>query len=399
MRKRFVALLVCGLFAVCFFAEAAFAGQDTEDAFWNDQEIEDAWLDEGWFDDLEDWDADYPDGDYPDWYFDDGYMDAYDPAEDYDWYAYDEYGYEDAYGEYEEWWPEDTYTDDERWWAEDDYEESVQVDEAELLTWENGLGSASELDGNIVVVSIFLDDDQTKWDFGNRNADVTMRANSLQYLGIATQWISDNAEQWGKEPVFFYNWEEDAQLYYETEIVADVTDEEEDPSEELSDFIDQYIYVDELLERYEADSIVFMAFVNTPSGNSEPSYTLPFDDSIESPYEIVYILTRCDGEIENPATYAHEILHTFGAPDLYTDEFPAYNYNIDSTYVAYCEEHHANEIMFTTYDAETLESYYDHISNELTDITAYYIGWTDTCEDVELFHLQPSQHVKNEIQD
>jgi len=48
--------------------------------------------------------------------------------------------------------------------------------------------------------------------------------------------------------------------------------------------------------------------------------------------------------------------------------------------------------MNTTYDYQYGLSYYDHISNELTEITAYYIGWTDKSELVDAFGLEPSKH-------
>ena len=105
------------------------------------------------------------------------------------------------------------------------------------------------------------------------------------------------------------------------------------------------------------------------------------------------MMTGCEGLEEAPAAYAHEMLHTFGAPDLYVGENPAANYNINDDFVSYCETYHPNEIMVTTYDVDTDEPHYDYISNELTEITAYYIGWTDTSREAEEFHLQESQHI------
>ena len=284
-------------------------------------------------------------------------------------------------------WEASTFADSPAAYEYDTYEE-----EDHLLTWESGLGTAGELDGNIVVVSIFLNDDQNSWDFSDPQ-DVHTRDDCLDYLGIASDWISQSAQQWGKETRFIYDWSEDPQLYYETKIIASVTAYGDDPTEEVSDFIEQSVNTEELRARYEADSVVFMAFVNTPLHKMYPSYTLPYDDESISPCEITYLLTGCNGEEENPATYAHEILHAFGAPDLYKAGRPALNYNIDSQFTEYCEKYYPNEIMLITYDKDTQEPHYDHISNELSHITAYYIGWTDACPEVEEFHLQPSQHV------
>ena len=222
------------------------------------------------------------------------------------------------------------------------------ADEEDLLTWETGLGAAVEPDGNIVLISIFLSDDQNFWDFQNPQ-DVYTRNDCLDYLGIATDWITQNAHTWGKDPRFIYNWSEDIRLYYEADISGSVT-AYDDPTEEMADFIDHSVNVDKLLEDYEADSVVFMAFVNTPLHSWYPSYTIPYDDEAVSPYEIVYLLTGCNGEEENPATYAHEILHVFGAPDLYPSGNPVYNYKIDHHFTKYCETYYPNEIMLTTCD-------------------------------------------------
>ncbi|MBQ9065340.1 MAG: hypothetical protein IJ123_07840 [Blautia sp.] len=269
---------------------------------------------------------------------------------------------------------------------------SGQAEDNDLLTWESGLGSAQELDGNIVLVSIFLSDDQNSWDFYDPQ-DVDTRNECLDYLGISTDWISESAQTWGAEPHFIYNWSEDPQLYYEAKIIASVTAYGDDPTGEVSDFIDQHVNTEELLDRYEADSIVFVAFVNTPLHKQYPSYTIPYDDKALSTFEVSYILTGCNGVKENPATYAHEILHSFGAPDLYRAGNPAFNYNIDERFTEYCETNYPNDIMLINYDVDTKESYYDHISNEISQITAYYIGWTYECPEADEFDLQPSQHL------
>ena len=265
--------------------------------------------------------------------------------------------------------------------------------DGELLTWEEGLGSAGELDGRIVVVSIYLTDKKRDWDFTNET-DRLRREHSLNYLGIALDWITENAARWGKYPEFIYDWEQNDDLYYEMTIDENVANDYEDPTDDMNEMIMDYVDPESLLEEYDADSIVYLAFINSPLTNDTVSFTIPYDDSLgDETCEICYIFLCSDGEEENPASYAHEILHTFGAPDLYTYDDPATNYNIDRDFVSYCETNHPNEIMVTTYDVDTDEPYYDHISNELTEITAYYIGWTDSSKEAEEYGLQESQHV------
>lgn len=382
-------------------------------------------------------DESYEDSYYDDSYYEDYYDDAYDYYADED----PDYYYENDWENEEAWHPDDVnnYPEDETYeedrfsddlWYEDDtsgqgddrftdgwftdsydhiipeedQEErtpwgaggervpGIDSSDTELASWETGIGSAGELDGNIVVVSIFADDEYTLWNF-RKTSDRITRQNSLKYLKIATEWISRNGRSWGYSPVFIYDWEDDPDLYYEMELSLDITDDYEDPSDDMFDFIEDSVDSDALLRKYDADSILYMTFFNTSLRNEYVSFTIPYSDGCEDEAEICYILTGCDGEQENPATYAHEMLHTFGAPDLYSSDNPEYNYNISDRFVRYCERNLPNEIMMTTYDYRTQESYYDHISNELTDITAYYIGWTDTCSLVDEFGLQESQFV------
>ena len=323
---------------------------------------EDDWYDDGGWDEAEDeWDEDWL-KDWDDWY-----------AEEDDWY--DDGGWEmDSSGS-----------------GSGENASGEQVDEEELETWNTGIGSAGRLDGRIVVVSLFTDDARTSWKTNSRE-DQALKADCLSFLEIALDWICENAAKWGYTPEFIYDWNTYPELSCEVSIRCDVTDDYDDPTEEMDAFIQKYVPSEQLLRDFDAESILYLSFVNTPLRNDAPSFTIPYYDSSETPVEICYFLMGCDGERETPAAFAHEILHAFGAPDLYTSEDPAYNYNIDDTFVRYCEVFHPNEIMMTTYDVNTDESYYDHISNELTEITAYYIGWTDECEEVERFHLQKSQY-------
>ena len=54
-----------------------------------------------------------------------------------------------------------------------------------------------------------------------------------------------------------------------------------------------------------------------------------------------------DGEAESPATYAHEILHLFGAPDLYEGSSDPY---VDEALVSYVADTYPGDIMLSTYE-------------------------------------------------
>ncbi len=76
-----------------------------------------------------------------------------------------------------------------------------------------------------------------------------------------------------------------------------------------------------------------------------------------------------------PCTYAHEMLHCFGAYDLYYS-----NSDIPQEYVDHLAEIGSEDIMYMVYDSE-------EIHNELGEPDAYYVGLCDTCDEVEEWGL------------
>ena len=91
-----------------------------------------------------------------------------------------------------------------------------------------------------------------------------------------------------------------------------------------------------------------------------------------------------DGEAESPATYAHEILHLFGAPDLYEGSSDPY---VDEALVSYVADTYPGDIMLSTYDGPTDQSRFDAITKEISPLTAYCLGLADTCPELARFPL------------
>lgn len=101
-----------------------------------------------------------------------------------------------------------------------------------------------------------------------------------------------------------------------------------------------------------------------------------------------FMLMNYKGQINAPATFAHELLHTFGAPDLYY----AGKYGITDQYVKDVASSGLNDIMRVTWDLNT--GYYDYNSvyNKITDITAYYLGLTDYSDSVQSWGFEQSDY-------
>ena len=91
------------------------------------------------------------------------------------------------------------------------------------------------------------------------------------------------------------------------------------------------------------------------------------------------------------------MLHTFGAPDIYwTDIYTNYRleYGITKDYVKQINKNGLNDIMRITWDPKTGKYLYHSIAQEITDITAYYVGLTDESETVKKWGFEPSQHAQ-----
>ena len=255
------------------------------------------------------------------------------------------------------------------------------------------LGSAVSCEGVVAVVSIYVSTPSYSWNFSDPDDKVTL-SNTLNYLKLGTTWIENEALSWGKYVDFKCDWTVNPSLYYEAKLSDDILiNSGVQGIEEVWQYIAANVApIDDIKAQFGASSVVYMLFVNTPSDFNRNSSTIVCSEDFYYPYEFVRIYCNSiDGE-ENPASYAHEILHTFGAPDLYKADDFGNNCGTTQELVDYVQENLPNEIMNTTYDYQYGLSYYDHISNELTEITAYYIGWTDKSELVDAFGLEPSKH-------
>ena len=245
-------------------------------------------------------------------------------------------------------------------------------------------GSAIILDGKTVVVSIFANDYVSEWDFTDEN-DIKTREKILSDLSVALDYITAESRKWDKNAEFIYDWNENPDLYAERNV----------PTEgaymhyEASYYMDKIIGITfdyyELLENYGATNVIYLYHYNTPIEENEIDATAFACRDSEFEYEYCAFPQFISEKPLTPSIYAHEILHLFGAPDYYNAmEFTR---SITPEYVEYCAEHHPTEIMFDSRcEGET-------ITSELAEITAYYVGWTNTSSEVEQFGLGLSKHI------
>ena len=277
-------------------------------------------------------------------------------------------------------------TDDSSTLSTDDESSSANTDNADPVNPGQppedpgplGLGCAGTLDGRTVVISIFADDATAiTLPWSQSAEDVELRQTMLRYLGIACRWISEQAYAYDIKSEFIYDWSLHADL---TKTVGfdryNMLVDDDTLYNLIARDISNNIGAEELLKKYDASNIVYLFFYNTTEENTLLPVTLSHVNSRTFDVEYSTIPTKTQDSVTTPSILAHEMLHFFGAYDLYAFE----GNPIPAEYL----EHHAvtdpMDIMSTVVVGEEIPS-------TLSVIDAYYIGLIDRCDDVDEFGL------------
>lgn len=253
------------------------------------------------------------------------------------------------------------------------------------------LGSSGKLEGNIAVVTMFIDDARTSWNF-DKKKDLEIYDYAYYDLEIACDWITKVCKDYGRKVNFIWDWDKNPELCYSgAKIYIDATNEDEDIYSEIQYIIRNYIDSDKIKKSLGANGIIYLACFNTSSKNRITSMTDAWERERPLNEEICYMFMQCEKYIEGPGQFAHEMLHTFGAADLYAPGM----YGITQDFVDYMESSRNNDIMgfWCGTDPNTYSYVYDKVPNTLTDITAYYIGLTNSSKTVQKWGFKPSDYV------
>lgn len=227
-----------------------------------------------------------------------------------------------------------------------------------------GLGSARYLQGSNLLYSLFVDTPVSSW-----SADEMEQ--SLKTLNVAVSYIEETAEEYHTETELVCDWQEYSDLTGVVKADFPITEDEDFVDRldrEIAIWVEELVDYEYLTEKYDAQGIALLVFVNNLGG----SYAIVYDGE-DNPKESVVLFGN-----ETPATYAHEILHVFGAHDLYRDG----EYTEQVT--EYIKAVYPLEIMRTVAD-ENNRTYDDKIVNKVSPITAYHLGWIDDAEEIHLF--------------
>lgn len=256
-----------------------------------------------------------------------------------------------------------------------------EVSISEQNKYDGTLGSAGSLKGTTVIVSIFANDANTSWDYNNYS-DNELINDTLNNLQIATRWLSQQAEKYNTNADFVYDWNTNIDLKYETTFKENLVRYDASMYEIQKDYITNNINYDKIKSKYNAENIIYFFFFNTDYSNQFNPWSLGYCSSSNYYIEFTNIFVKYDNRyITNPASYAHEIMHSFGAHDLYYK-----NSYINQDYVNHLSSINSNDIMYTIRNSKD-------ITNDFTELDAYYVGLKKSAKDVEEWHLSESEHI------
>ena len=217
-------------------------------------------------------------------------------------------------------------------------------------------GTMGEPEGTIAVVSIYADDAKFNWDL-DRKRDQQAFSNAYEYLGVATDYLTKEIGRYGKRVKFVWDWDENEDLAYTASFKTNLGNSINNSSPgvfEADEIIKETIDTDTILKSTGADNIIYMFFINSDGSESHSSCTFWAGvDPADSQKDYYYALERL-GDKPEPYEYcfifmgkatagmvAHEMIHTFGTPDLYGES----NFGVTEELANYLERNNANDIM------------------------------------------------------
>ncbi len=267
----------------------------------------------------------------------------------------------------------------------------VNAEETELMAensrmpdaeWKQGdYGSVGTLEGKTVIVSIFVKDKDSKWTKGAKKK-VNKR------LRAAASYLKKQAGRYGKKVELVVDAETHPELAFQAATTMKVKDSAKSQDKlyrKMVKVIDREVDVTSIREKYNTDSIGFVFHLNKSGVSSTKIHLL--EEKGKDFYECSTLFSKFEGKAEESSTYAHELLHLFGARDLYMESLED---GITARFVNYVAKKHPNDIMYSTF-ALNGKRYPYKIKNEIGRVTAYFLGWKKTIPEKKKYPLNRSK--------
>ncbi|MDD4851443.1 MAG: hypothetical protein PHO10_12205 [Gemmiger sp.] len=245
-------------------------------------------------------------------------------------------------------------------------------------------GSAKLISQPTAIVSIYLDEEN-----GNTWTDEEI-AESRRRVAAAAGWVIEQCRDYGTMAAFHVDdGTPDSPLFYHTTYRGQfLGDEDSGEGEEFDSALNSLCAAlddDTLHERYGTDSVAFLVFLPVAGA----SYTMVHYAEDGSYYyyeysciyqEDIYALPGTQDPRETAMVYAHELLHQFGAPDLYEGSNDAF---VTPELTAFVAETWPDAIMYSADNAEVENPLV--IPRNICPVTAYCLGLTTGFEGLENF--------------
>ncbi|MCR4672114.1 MAG: hypothetical protein K5637_02610 [Lachnospiraceae bacterium] len=251
--------------------------------------------------------------------------------------------------------------------------------------YDGSLGFCGDLRGTILVVSIFADDAGTQWD-PESDEDRQMQLDTVENLRVAAEYLHEQALNYGSDTEFIYDWTQNEGICYEASFDETLVRTDGGGYAAERNWIADNVDTQALKDRYEADHVVYYIFFNTGFDNSVNPWSIGHTSSYggeNGPFydiELTNLYVRFKDFVTMPSVYAHEMMHAFGAHDLYYA-----NYYITQEYVDHLAGSGSNDIMYTVTSGH-------EITNEFTELDAYYTGIADSSDDAVCWGLGETEH-------
>lgn len=267
--------------------------------------------------------------------------------------------------------PPPTALPDEGLWDGGDAPLVLPSSEAQLY------GSVGLITEPTILVSVYLDE------AGGRAWDEAAMAESRRHLAVAVDWLQGQLAAYDAELPLYYDEDGTALcLRCTVDHLFNGEDEGDDFHLELDDLCAE-LDTDELRQAYGAERVGFLFFPPTAGASYTMAHYAEDGDWYYYEYSLLYrydIYSDPDTP-ESPAVYAHEILHMYGAPDLYDGSA---DYYVTTELVDYIYDTWPDAVMQYTYNDDGSIDY-DRIQKVLCPLTAFRLGLCDTFEGLDRF--------------
>ncbi len=232
---------------------------------------------------------------------------------------------------------------------------------------EKDIGSASSLRGDIYVLNFFVSTSDNRWE----KSEVD---NVILQLRSALDWIEKEARRWNsmqqnpvRERLNFVN----EGYWYDDVVIPRIPVLEDDPHSfrkvadaivKAKGFADLYSISDWVKRKGKPEQFILLFFFKSDGRSFANPTTTVLNNYDKYIYNTEFAFLYCDPsrEMIRPGTIAHEILHLFGAWDLY--EGAPY---ITAEQSRAAKSNYPNSIMISSYYME---------SKSIDEVTAWLVG-------------------------